>query len=93
MTARRLTGDEAIVIQRHASWEHRLLGDAPSSDLNSIALRHADRTELLTSLLEFLGMWRQYPDKVTEEMIRSGIGPNAGYVPGQLPEAPAHTTP
>ncbi len=58
-----------MVIQRHASWEHRLLGDAPSADLNSIAQRAANRPELLSALRDYLEMWQQHPDAVTQELI------------------------
>ena len=34
-----LSADGPLVIQRHGSWEHRLLGDARSEDLNSITQR------------------------------------------------------
>lgn len=62
---------EPLVIQRHASWEHRLLGDAPSADLNSIAQKLPNRTQLLTALRDFLGMWQNNPDSVTQQMINA----------------------
>ena len=58
-----------LVVHRHASWEHRLLGDARSADLNTIAKRLGGRTQLLTQLRDFLWMWHQDPDAVTPQKI------------------------
>jgi hypothetical protein len=69
--ARRLQPDEAVVIQRHSSWEHRLLGDAPTANLNSIAHNFNDRAELLSVLRDFLAMWKVDPDSVTEARIKA----------------------
>jgi hypothetical protein len=66
---RRLDAGEQLVLQRHASWEHRLLGDAPSADLNAIAKGAGNRVQLLTALRDFLGMWQSDPDSVTEQKI------------------------
>jgi hypothetical protein len=62
---------EPLVIRRHASWEHRLLGDAPSSDLDAIAKKLPTRDTILNGLLSFLNMWYRSPESVTEEMIHS----------------------
>ncbi len=56
-------------VQRHASWEHRLLGDAATADLVAIANNQPQRQQLLTSLLAFLNMWHTDPGQVTEQMI------------------------
>ncbi len=64
-----LPANGALVIQRHGSWEHRLLGDARPDDLNSIAQNSSNRTELLNALLEFLQMWEFNPDSVTADRI------------------------
>lgn len=58
-------------VQRHASWEHRLLGDAPTSDLVAIALQQANRTQVLQQILGFLGMWKDDPLSVTPAMINA----------------------
>ena len=58
-----------MVVQRHASWEHRLLGDASSADLNSIAQKSANRPQLLADVRDYLEMWHQDPDSVTAQMI------------------------
>lgn len=68
-TVRRSRDDEPLLLQRHASWEHRLLGDAPSADLNGIAKGAGNRVQLLTALRDFLGMWQTDPDSVTEQKI------------------------
>jgi hypothetical protein len=59
-----------IAIQRHASWEHRLLGDAKPADLNAIAKKLSNRQQLLQTELQFLGLWKNNPD-VTPEQIRA----------------------
>jgi len=58
-----------VVIQRHGSWEHRLLGDANPADLNTIANDPPNRTRLLNALRDYLEMWRYDPDSVTADKI------------------------
>jgi Domain of unknown function (DUF4157) len=58
-----------LLVQRHASWEHRLLGDARSADLNNIAQNAADRESLLAELRDYLWMWHDNPDQVTPQSI------------------------
>lgn len=67
--ARPLADGEDVVLHRHASWEHRLLGDAPGADLDAIAQRLPNRQTLLEGLRDFLYMWHQNPRSVTEEQI------------------------
>jgi hypothetical protein len=70
---RRLRPGEPVVIQRHSSWEHRLLGDASSADLSNIEQNAPDRgrrTQLLTALSGFLEMWRTSPD-VSPDAIKA----------------------
>lgn len=59
----------APFVQRHASWEHRLLGDAAAADLDAIANNGPQRQQLLETLLAFLNMWHTDPLSVTEQMI------------------------
>jgi hypothetical protein len=69
--------EASLVIQRHGSWEHRLLGDARPEDLNSIRQDAQDaskRTQLLTALHDYLEMWRYTPDSVTADMITARYG-------------------
>ena len=70
--------DRPFVIQLHSSWEHRLLGDAPSADLVAISHAAANRAALLTALSNYLKMWSVHPDKVTAADITNaypGIRP------------------
>ena len=67
---RTLEDSEQLVVQRHASWEHRLLGDAPPADLEAITKRETDRPKKLEELRDFLDMWREVPDGVTAEAIK-----------------------
>jgi hypothetical protein len=64
-----LPANRPLVIQRHGSWEHRLLGDASPDDLNSIAKNASNRADLLKALLDFLQMWEFNPDSVTADRI------------------------
>lgn len=66
---RPLADRQPLMVQRHASFEHRLLGDALAADLNSVALGQPSRTQLLTDLVGFLGMWLTNPKNVTKEQI------------------------
>jgi hypothetical protein len=71
-SARRLTDSEPLLIQRHASWEHRLLGDQPTADLVTIADKrdHQQRQSVLSKLSAFLDMWATDPSSVTPTMIQ-----------------------
>ena len=59
-----LSPDGPIAIQRHSSWEHRLLGDATSSDLYDISHAQPNRPALLEALHDYLKMWSLNPDSV-----------------------------
>ncbi|WP_345441948.1 tectonin domain-containing protein [Actinoallomurus vinaceus] len=67
---RPLADSEQLVVQRHASWEHRLLGDALPADLDAITMKKGDRKTKLEELKAFLEMWRDDPDAVTPEAIK-----------------------
>jgi len=61
---------EVLVFQRHASWEHRLLGDAQPTELYQIAnWPQQQRAPLVNQIVKFLSMWYANPDSVTEQMI------------------------
>lgn len=64
-----------VTIQCHASWEHRLLGDASAADLGRLAHGSTDRPAALQALRDFLEIWHHDPDHVTPEEI-------AGRCPG-----------
>ncbi|MGW5365152.1 eCIS core domain-containing protein [Actinopolymorpha pittospori] len=69
---RPLADDERLVLQRHASWEHRLLGDAPPADLNVLTTtRGQDRILKLQQLRDFLAMWKDNPDSVNPDRIKA----------------------
>jgi hypothetical protein len=69
-SVRRLADSEQLVVQRHASWEHRLLGDALPADLNAITMKAGDRKAKLEELRTFLAMWQFNPDAVTPEAVQ-----------------------
>lgn len=66
-----LAAGTPLLVQRHASWEHRLLGDQSTADLVAIAMKAANRPQILTKILNFLGMWKNDPDSVTPAMINA----------------------
>ncbi len=59
----------ALIIQRHSSFEHRLLGDAPTDELVAISQNQPTRNQKLTMERDFLALWQNDPDKVNEQMI------------------------
>ncbi|MEO7260617.1 MAG: hypothetical protein ABI047_05085 [Jatrophihabitantaceae bacterium] len=48
-----------------------MLGDAPAADLNAIATGLPNRQQLLQDLRDFLFMWHQSPQSVTQQMINA----------------------
>lgn len=67
--ARRTDTEAPLTVHRHASYEHRLLGDALPEDLNTIAKKDGGYLSLLGGQVEFLRMWKDKPESVTESMI------------------------
>ena len=64
-----MVADGDLVVQRHGSWEHRLLGDATPTDLDIIAGQKSGWKNLVEGLIAYLDMWRSTPD-VTADQIR-----------------------
>ncbi|MET9023778.1 DUF4157 domain-containing protein [Actinopolymorpha sp. NPDC004070] len=65
------------VIQRHVSFEHRMLGDVATDDLVAIsplragaAVTGGRRQEILDRQIRLCELWRHDPDAVTEEQVR-----------------------
>jgi hypothetical protein len=60
-----------IVLQGHASWEHRILGEVPTGDIYAIELHstNPNRLKLLGDLRSYLGMWQTNPTSVTAKMV------------------------
>ncbi len=69
----RTAGAEATVVQRHGSWEHRLLGDAPPGTLAKLATGSPDRATLLQSWKDLLSIWAQDPASVTAQQIEDKL--------------------
>jgi len=63
----------ALGIQRHSSFEHRLLGDARHDDLNTVATKitPANRTHVLTVERQRLQLWQKDPRAVTVGQVQS----------------------
>ncbi|HMC09533.1 MAG TPA: DUF4157 domain-containing protein, partial [Actinomycetota bacterium] len=57
-------------IQRHVSFEHRLLGDGPTADLVAIAANGASRNAILDNQIALLELWQNDPATVTEADIQ-----------------------
>ena len=54
------------VIQRHVSFEHRLLGDGPTPDLVTISTGGANRAQILSNQISLLQLWQHDPGGVKE---------------------------
>lgn len=61
------------VLQRHASFEHRLLGDMPTVNLEAVVGRISpgQRQHVLAEERRRLQLWQRHPEQVTEERVRS----------------------
>src|SRR5262249_52692334 len=59
------------VIQRHVSFEHRLLGDAPTADLVAISTGAANRRDILDNQVQLMALWKDHPDRGTPQMVRA----------------------
>ena len=66
-------GESDLGIQRHSSFEHRLLGDARPDDLNTVATKitPANRTHVLTVERQRLQLWQTNPQAVTAAQVQS----------------------
>lgn len=63
-------GRPVPVIQRHVSFEHRLLGDSPTADLVAISTKAPNRPQLLQNQIKLLGLWQDSPLGVKPEDIK-----------------------
>ena len=61
--------DASLIVQRHGSFEHRLLGDGETNDLIAISTHGADRSAILQRQIQLLWQWAQNPEQVTEQDI------------------------
>ena len=61
------------VVQRHSSWEHRLLGDASPNDLANVASRNnpQDRIHVLQEERQRLQIWQKDPESVTQSQVEA----------------------
>jgi hypothetical protein len=62
-----------VTVQRHSSFEHRLLGDAPPGNLAAIASRvdPARRQHVLQEERDRLRMWQRDPTSITQAQIEA----------------------
>src|ERR687897_1073888 len=67
--ARRLGAGDAVVLQCHSSWEHRMLGDLRTVDFGTIFNGGANRKAYLQRVQQFLNMWQRNPKAVTADRI------------------------
>jgi hypothetical protein len=69
----RTDGPAAPVIQCHVSYEHRLLGDSPTSDLLLIASKQSmnqqQRKRVLQLQIALLQLWMDNPQSVTADQV------------------------
>jgi hypothetical protein len=67
--ARRLAARDTLVLQRHSSWEHRMLGDLRAMDFSTIAGGGGHRKAYLEKVQRFLQMWQSDPTSVSADKI------------------------
>ncbi len=67
--ARSAADDEVLVLQRHSSWEHRMLGDLRTLDFGTIAAGGANRKAFLQRVQQYLQMWATNPTAVGADQI------------------------
>ncbi|MFD0689726.1 eCIS core domain-containing protein [Actinomadura fibrosa] len=69
VVVRRPGPGDPVMVQCHASWEHRLLGDAATGDLDAIARGAPERLDILKKLRDYLKLWVDGPDGITTDVI------------------------
>jgi hypothetical protein len=67
--ARQLGAHDTLVLQRHSSWEHRMLGDLRAMDFSTIAGGGGERKAYLQRVQRFLQMWQSDPKSVSAAKI------------------------
>lgn len=67
--ARPLGEGDALVLQCHSSWEHRMLGDLRTLDFEAIAAGGANRKAFLERVRQYLQMWETNPKAVSADRI------------------------
>ncbi|WP_445078700.1 eCIS core domain-containing protein, partial [Streptomyces hayashii] len=78
----------SATVQRHVSFEHRILGDAPTDNLVAISAGAPNRNDILDAQIRLQELWRKKPESVTEQEIDDlklgietlRIGPGAGLL-------------
>ncbi|MBP2400813.1 hypothetical protein JO379_000282 [Streptomyces syringium] len=72
--ARRTDPRRALLVCRHSSWEHRMLGECNTGKLDAIALAVAKKDgtsgAYLRKIRQYVELWRASPEEVTEERIK-----------------------
>ena len=68
-----LAAGDALVLQRHSSWEHRMLGDLRTLDFGTIAGGGAKRKAYLQQVQAFLRLWLNNPKAVTAAQIKTAF--------------------
>ncbi|MFM9693534.1 eCIS core domain-containing protein [Streptomyces europaeiscabiei] len=76
----------STTIQRHVSFEHRILGDVPTKNLFSISTGGPDRDKILAEQIKLMNLWRSDPRSVTKQQLDAlgveslRIGPGEGLL-------------
>jgi hypothetical protein len=65
----RVQPEQDLVLQRHSSWEHRMLGDVRTQDFGTIAGGGQSRKDYLRRVQQFLLMWASNPDVSAERIV------------------------
>ncbi len=78
LTQRRPAGYEPVgqtetqrqtLLQAHGSFEHRALGDVPTTDLVAVVNDSPAKAEILERQLKMIALWKDNPESVTEKQI------------------------
>jgi len=58
-----------VMLQAHDSFEHRALGDVPTSDLVAVSAGSTRKVEVLERQIKLLYLWHQNPEAVTAQQV------------------------
>ena len=58
-------------VQRHVSFEHRVLGDLATNDLVTVSASGSGRAGILTAQINLMNLWRTNPEKVDTQQVEA----------------------
>jgi Domain of unknown function (DUF4157)/Phage Tail Collar Domain len=63
--------NSVVIIQRHESFEHRILGDVAVDDILSLANRASNANEIIERETQLMRLWQVNPEQVSEADLRN----------------------